>query len=60
MMFLLSRNNEFKKAKIKGAFRAVDLEAPLLMAKISKNGGQKFVLVSSLGANKNSSIFYNK
>jgi len=50
-----------KKAKSKEAFRAVDLEAPLLLAKISKElGAQKFILVSSLGANKNSSIFYNQ
>jgi len=50
-----------KKAKSKEAFRAVDLEAPLLLAKISKEqGAKKFVLVSSLGANKNSGIFYNQ
>ena len=30
-----------KKAKSKGAFRAVDLDAPLLLAKISKEQGAK-------------------
>jgi uncharacterized protein YbjT (DUF2867 family) len=50
-----------KKAKSKEAFRAVDLEAPQLLAKISKElGAKKFLLVSSLGANKDSSIFYNQ
>jgi len=50
-----------KKAKSKEAFRAVDLDAPFLLAKISKEqGAQKFLLVSALGANKNSGIFYNK
>lgn len=50
-----------KKAKSKEAFRSVDLDAPLLLAKISKEqGAKKFMLVSSLGANKNSSIFYNQ
>jgi uncharacterized protein YbjT (DUF2867 family) len=50
-----------KKAKSKEAFRAVDLDAPLLLARISKeHGAKKFLLVSLLGADKNSSIFYNK
>lgn len=50
-----------KKAKTKEAFRAVDFKAPLELAKISKaNGAKRYLLVSALGANKNSSIFYNK
>jgi uncharacterized protein YbjT (DUF2867 family) len=50
-----------KKAKSKEAFRAIDLDAPLMIAKISKEqGAKKFILVSSLGANKNSGIFYNQ
>jgi uncharacterized protein YbjT (DUF2867 family) len=50
-----------KKAKSKDAFRAIDLDAPLLLAKISKEqGAKKFMLVSSLGANRNSNIFYNQ
>lgn len=50
-----------KKAKSKAAFRAVDFDAPLELAKIGKtNGARQFLLVSSLGANKNSSIFYNQ
>jgi uncharacterized protein YbjT (DUF2867 family) len=50
-----------KKAKTKEAFRAVDLDAPLQLAKITKEAGaRKFLLVSSLGANKSSGIFYNQ
>jgi uncharacterized protein YbjT (DUF2867 family) len=50
-----------KKAKTKEAFRAVDYDAPLALAKFSKeNGAKKYLLISALGANKNSSIFYNK
>ncbi len=50
-----------KKAKSKEAFRAVDFDAPVALAKIAKaQGSEQFLLVSSLGANKNSSIFYNQ
>jgi uncharacterized protein YbjT (DUF2867 family) len=50
-----------KKAKSKENFRAVDFEAPVTLAKISKElGANKFILISSLGANKNSGIFYNQ
>lgn len=50
-----------KKAKTKVAFRAVDFDAPLTLARIGKaNGARQFLLVSALGANKNSSIFYNQ
>lgn len=50
-----------KKAKSKEAFRAVDFDAPLSLAQISKEqGAKKFLLISALGSNKNSSIFYNQ
>lgn len=50
-----------KKAKTKAAFRAVDFDAPLMLARVGKaNGARQFLLVSALGANKNSSIFYNQ
>jgi uncharacterized protein YbjT (DUF2867 family) len=49
-----------KKAKSKENFRAVDFDAPLALAKISKEqGARKYLLISSLGANKSSGIFYN-
>lgn len=42
-------------------FRKVDLEYPLQLAKICKQQGAKqFLVVSAMGANANSSIFYNK
>jgi uncharacterized protein YbjT (DUF2867 family) len=50
-----------KQAGSKAAFRKVDYEYPLLLAKILKaNGAQQYLLVSALGANKSSSIFYNQ
>lgn len=50
-----------KVAKTKEAFRKVDFEYPLELARISKSqGASQFLLVSALGANKNSSVFYNK
>ncbi|MFN7601529.1 MAG: oxidoreductase, partial [Bacteroidota bacterium] len=50
-----------KQAKSKQAFRAVDFDAPLALAKIAKNNGaRQYLLVSALGANKDSSIFYNR
>jgi len=48
-------------AKTKEAFRKVDYEYPLELARIAKNqGAEQYLLVSALGANKNSSVFYNK
>ena len=50
-----------KVAKSKEKFRAVDFDAPVMLANIAKeNGSKKFLLISALGANKSSSIFYNQ
>jgi uncharacterized protein YbjT (DUF2867 family) len=50
-----------KQAKTKEAFRKVDYEYPLEVAKhLRKNGASQFLLVSSLGANAKSRIFYNQ
>ncbi len=49
-----------KKARSKEAFRKVDYTYPLELAKVSKQqAARQYLLVSALGANKNSSIFYN-
>lgn len=49
------------QAKSKEAFRKVDYEYPVELARnLKKNGAQQFLLVSALGANKNSRIFYNR
>lgn len=49
-----------KVAGSKEAFIKVDYTYPLSVAKLSKQqGAKKYLLVSALGANKNSSIFYN-
>jgi uncharacterized protein YbjT (DUF2867 family) len=48
-------------AKTKEAFRKVDYEYPLELASISRNqGATQYLLVSALGADKNSKVFYNK
>ena len=50
-----------KQAKSKEAFRKVDFDYPSELASILKsNGANQFLLVSSLGADKNSGIFYNR
>jgi len=48
-------------AKTKEAFREVDFEYPLALAKITKaHGALQYLLVSALGANNKSGIFYNQ
>ena len=50
-----------KQAKSKEAFRKIDFDYPLELARSLKaNEAKQFLLVSALGANKNSGIFYNK
>jgi len=50
-----------KKAKSKEAFRKVDFDYPLHLAGLTKtSGASQFFLVSSLGADPDSSVFYNK
>ena len=50
-----------KVAGSKAAFYKVDYEYVLSIATIAfTNGAKKFALVSSMGANKNSGIFYSK
>lgn len=49
------------KAGSQGAFRKVDYDYPLEIAKLAKKSGAKaFLLVSALGADPNSMFFYNK
>lgn len=50
-----------KTAGTQAAFRKVDFEYPLKVAEIAKqNGTTTFILISALGASKNSFIFYNR
>jgi uncharacterized protein YbjT (DUF2867 family) len=50
-----------KKAKTKENFRKVDFDYVVELAKKSKNWNvSKFLVISSLGANAKSSIFYNR
>ena len=49
------------KAKTKEAFRSVDYGYPLLAARLAHEmGARQYMLVSALGANPRSSIFYNR
>jgi uncharacterized protein YbjT (DUF2867 family) len=50
-----------KQAKSKAAFRKVDFDYPVELAKaFQQNGASIFLLVSALGADKTSRIFYNQ
>jgi uncharacterized protein YbjT (DUF2867 family) len=51
----------FKKAGSQQAFRRVDHDYPLALAKLGKAAGaQQFLLVSALGADAQSSVFYSR
>lgn len=50
-----------KVAKTKEAFRKVDYEYPVEAAKLAKeNGAEKFLIVSSMGADPKSLFFYSR
>ncbi len=50
-----------KQAGTKEAFRKVDFSYPVDLANITQQqGARQFLLVTALGANKSSSIFYNQ
>lgn len=50
-----------KKVKTKEKFRKVDFDYPVELAKLTKaNGAEQYLLISALGADKNSKIFYNQ
>ncbi len=50
-----------KKAKTKDAFKIIDMDYPLRIATLCKeNKASQYLLISSMGANPNSLIFYPK
>ena len=50
-----------KKAGSREAFRQVDYEYPLMVARAALNAGSRhFLLVSAMGADANSPVFYNR
>ncbi len=50
-----------KKAGSQAAFKKVDYEYPLALGKIAKqNGAQKFLIVTALGSDAKSPVFYNR
>src|SRR5690554_5571381 len=49
------------KAGSKAAFREVDFDYPLSLARVTHAlGGKQYMLVSALGANKESMVYYNR
>lgn len=50
-----------RKVKTQEAFRKVDYQYPIKIAEWSlRNGAQQYLLISALGADSSSSIFYNR
>jgi uncharacterized protein YbjT (DUF2867 family) len=50
-----------RQAKTKEAFRNIDFDYPLSLARLLKStGANQFLLVSALGADNTSKIFYNQ
>jgi uncharacterized protein YbjT (DUF2867 family) len=50
-----------KAAKTKESFRKVDYEYPVRLAHLAmQNGAHQFLIVTSMGANRDSGIFYNQ
>jgi uncharacterized protein YbjT (DUF2867 family) len=50
-----------KQAKTQEQFRAIDYELPLKAARIfQEQGGEHFILLSAVGANAQSRVFYNR
>lgn len=58
--FICCLGTTIKKAGTKEAFKEIDLELPVYLAnKIKNNGCNTVAVVSAMGANPKSSIFYN-
>jgi uncharacterized protein YbjT (DUF2867 family) len=56
-----SLGTTIKKAGSKAAFRKVDLEYPLSLARIAyRNGASRFSVITSMGSNPRSAFFYNQ
>lgn len=50
-----------KKAGSRAAFRKVDLEAPLAVAKAARDAGAtRYIIVTAVGASPKSGVFYNR
>lgn len=59
--FICTLGTTIKKAKTQEQFFKVDHDYPLELAKIAlKNGARHLIIVSSVGANDKSPIFYNR
>lgn len=60
-VFICALGTTIKKVKTKEAFRKVDFDFVLNAAKLAKkNNCKHFIVVSAIGSNKNSKVFYSK
>ena len=60
-IFICCLGTTIKQAGSQEAFRKVDFDYVLEFAKVAeREGAKKFIVVSALGANSHSSVFYNK
>lgn len=59
-VFFCCLGSTIKKAGSKHAFKQSDYEYPLIFAKYAQKQKAIFVLISAMGANPKSAIFYNK
>lgn len=59
--FICCLGTTIKKAGSKEAFKEIDLELPLYLAKeLHKNGCQTAAIISAMGADEKSNFFYNQ
>lgn len=59
--FICCLGTTIKKAGSKKAFKEIDFELPIYLAKeLLKNGCKTAVVISALGADQNSTFFYNQ
>ena len=60
-VFVCCLGSTIKKAGSQEAFKKVDYDYVMKFAKVAeKVGAQKFLVISAMGANANSSVFYNR
>lgn len=60
-VFICCLGSTIKKAGSKEAFKKVDLDYVLQFARLAEKAkAQKFLVISAMGANADSSVFYNK
>lgn len=60
-VFICCLGTTIKKAKSQEAFRQVDYDYVMAFARVAERvGAQKLIVISAMGANPNSQVFYNR